>query len=126
MCWWEMTISSRSSTRRPCAASARSSASSAVPEFGPLSTSVSGSSSMRYVLTRPIRNGVGIGRQWMPASAARASARGGAPPAVAHERMMSSTSSRRRSMSSMEFSDSRHRRMSGSVFEVRTLKCQSS
>ncbi len=74
MCWWEMTISPRSSTRRPCAASARSSVSSAVPEFGPLSTSVSGSSSMRYVLTRPTRNGVGIGRQWMPASAARASA----------------------------------------------------
>ena len=32
---------------------------------GPLSTSVSGSSSTRYVLTRPTANGVGIGRQWM-------------------------------------------------------------
>ena len=47
-------------------------------------------------------------------------------PRVAHDRMMSSTSSRRRSMSSMEMSDSRHRRMSGSVLEVRTLKCHAS
>ena len=44
------------------------------PEFGPLSSSVSGSSSMRYVLTVPTRNGVGIAKRWMPAPAARASA----------------------------------------------------
>src|SRR3954470_21393889 len=73
MCWWEMTISSRSATRRPWAASAVSSSSSALPEFGPVSTSVSGSSSMRYVLTRPTANGVGIGRRWIPAAAAAAS-----------------------------------------------------
>ena len=42
------------------------------------------------------------------------------------ERMIASTSSRRRSMSCTETSDSRHRRISGSVFDVRTLKCQSS
>ena len=45
---------------------------------------------------------------------------------VAHERISASTSSRRRSMSSRETSDSRHRRSSGSVFDGRTLKCQSS
>ena len=44
----------------------------------------------------------------------------------AHERISASTSSRRRAMSSAETSDSRHRRRSGSVFEGRTLKCQSS
>ena len=46
-CWWVITIRSRSSIRRPCAASARSSSSSALPELGPVSTSVSGSSSIR-------------------------------------------------------------------------------
>ena len=45
---------------------------------------------------------------------------------LAHERMIPRTSSRRRSMSSRETSDSRHSRSSGSVFDVRTLKCQSS
>src|SRR3954454_10108418 len=49
------------------------SSSSALPEFGPVSTSVSGSSSMRYVLTRPTANGVGMGRRWIPAAAATAS-----------------------------------------------------
>src|SRR5436305_1460875 len=44
----------------------------------------------------------------------------------AHERITARTSSRRRSMSSRERSDSRHRRSSGSVFDGRTLKCQSS
>ena len=44
----------------------------------------------------------------------------------AHERISASTSSRRRSMSCAETSDSRHRRSRGSVFEGRTLKCQSS
>src|SRR5687768_9967040 len=73
MCWWETTISSRSSTRRPCSASARSSRSSDLPEFGPVSTSVSGSSSIRYALTDPTMNGVGIVRRWMPAAAARSS-----------------------------------------------------
>ena len=47
-------------------------------------------------------------------------------PRGAHERISASTSSRRRAMSSAETSDSRHRRRSGSVFEGRTLKCQSS
>ena len=47
-------------------------------------------------------------------------------PVVADERISASTSSRRRSMSSGETSDSRHRRSSGSVLEARTLKCQSS
>ena len=41
------------------------------------------------------------------------------------ERMSSSTSSRRRSMSSRETSDSSVSRSSGSVFDARTLKCQS-
>ena len=45
---------------------------------------------------------------------------------LAHERITASTSSRRRSMSSRETSDSRQRRSSGSVFDGRTLKCQSS
>jgi hypothetical protein len=57
--------------RRPCSPSARSSASSDVPEFGPVSTSVSGSSSSRRTLTRPTWNGVGIARPWMRAAAAR-------------------------------------------------------
>ena len=43
-----------------------------------------------------------------------------------HDWIRPRTSSRRRSMSSRETSDSRHSRSSGSVFEVRTLKCQSS
>ena len=47
-------------------------------------------------------------------------------PVGAAERISSSTSSRRRSMSSCERSDSRHRRSSGSVLDGRTLKCQSS
>ncbi len=42
-----------------------------------------------------------------------------------HSRINPSTSSRRRSMSSREISDSRFRRNSGSVFDGRTLKCQS-
>ena len=50
----------------------------------------------------------------------------GAHGLAAHERISASTSSRRRSMSSTETSDSRHRRSSGSVLEGRTLKCQSS
>ena len=45
--------------------------------------------------------------------------------AVAHERISASTSSRFSSMSSAE-SASRFRRSSGSVFDGRTLKCQSS
>ena len=45
---------------------------------------------------------------------------------AAHERMSCSTSSRRRSMSSLETRLSRFRRSSGSVFDARTLKCQSS
>src|SRR6185436_20810773 len=44
---------------------------------------------------------------------------------VAHERMTASTSSRLRSINSCERA-SRFRRRSGSVFEGRTLKCQSS
>ena len=47
MCWWVSTISPRSSIVRPWTASARSSSSSDLPEFGPVSTSVSGSSSIR-------------------------------------------------------------------------------
>ena len=43
-----------------------------------------------------------------------------------HERMRPSTSSRLASMSCWETSDSRVSRSSGSVFEGRTLKCQSS
>ena len=43
-----------------------------------------------------------------------------------HERIRSSTSSRRRSMSCWETRLSRFRRSSGSVFDGRTLKCQSS
>src|SRR5579884_284838 len=50
----------------------------------------------------------------------------GAPIRRRHERITASTSSRRRSMSSRERSDSRHRRSSGSVLDGRTLKCQSS
>ena len=46
--------------------------------------------------------------------------------AGAHDRIKARTSSRRRSMSSRDTSDSRHSRSSGSVFEGRTLKCQSS
>ena len=42
-----------------------------------------------------------------------------------HERISARTSSRLCSMSSLETSDSRLRRRSGSVFEGRTLKCQS-
>jgi len=42
-----------------------------------------------------------------------------------HDRIKLRTSSRRRSMSSTETNDSRHSRNSGSVFEERTLKCQS-
>ena len=45
---------------------------------------------------------------------------------VAHARITPSTSSRFSSMCSSETSDSRFRRRSGSVFEGRTLKCQSS
>ena len=45
---------------------------------------------------------------------------------VGQERISPSTSSRRRSMSSGETSDSSVRRSSGSVFDARTLKCQSS
>src|SRR5204863_9747794 len=52
--------------------------------------------------------------------------RGGDRQAVDHERMKASTSSRLVSMSSGETSDSRFRRSSGSVFDGRTLKCQSS
>src|SRR3954451_8355056 len=74
MCWWVTTIRSRSATLRPCSPSAASSVVSDVPLFGPLSTSVSGSSSIRYVLTRPTANGVGIGRQWMPAAVGAVSA----------------------------------------------------
>jgi hypothetical protein len=48
-----------------------------------------------------------------------------APVAAVHDRISSKTSSRRRSMSCTETSDSKHRRNSGSVFEGRTLKCQS-
>ena len=87
--------------------SASSSASSDVAEFGPESTSVSGSSSTSQQFTRPTANGVGTG-------------------SVDHARMSARTSSRRRSMSSSDTSDSRHRRSSGSVLEGRTLKCQSS
>jgi hypothetical protein len=43
-----------------------------------------------------------------------------------HPRMRSSTSSRFSSMCAREMSDSRLRRSRGSVFEGRTLKCQSS
>ena len=136
MCWWVITSSSMSSIACPRAASACSSSSSAFAEFGPESTSVSGESSIRYALTRPTMNGVGIARRWMPASAASASAsrsrllprilRVAHDPVGAAERISASTSSRRRSMSAGETSDSRHRRSSGSVFEERTLKCQSS
>lgn len=49
-----------------------------------------------------------------------------APRRRRYPRMMPSTSSRRRSMSSRDTRDSRHRRSSGSVFDGRTLKCQSS
>ena len=45
---------------------------------------------------------------------------------LGQERISPSTSSRRRSMSSGETSDSSVRRSSGSVFDARTLKCQSS
>ena len=45
---------------------------------------------------------------------------------LAHERMIPRISSRRCSMSSCDTSDSRHSRSSGSVFDERTLKCQSS
>ena len=71
MCWWVTIRRRRSSTAWPRSASARSSSSSALAELGPLSTSVSGSSAIRYVLTRPTANGVGMARRWMPASAAR-------------------------------------------------------
>src|SRR6266498_1107286 len=76
MCWCVMTIRSRSSIRRPCVASARSSSSSALPEFGPVSTSVSGSSSISQQFTRPTANGVGIASRWTPAAAAVASGSG--------------------------------------------------
>ena len=133
MCWCVTTSSSRSSIACPRAASACSSSSSAFAEFGPESISVSGSSSIRYAFTRPTANGVGIARQWMPCAAAlrergrgRLGALGVGLRGRAHARISASTSSRRRSMSSRETSDSRHRRSSGSVFDGRTLKCQSS
>ena len=46
--------------------------------------------------------------------------------ARAYSRIRASTSSRRVSMSACETRLSRHRRSSGSVFDIRTLKCQSS
>src|SRR3954447_22782579 len=59
-------MSSRSPIAWPCSRSARASASSAKPEFGPVSTSVSGSSSISQQLTRPTMNGVGMASPWMP------------------------------------------------------------
>ncbi len=47
MCWWVSTTSSISSSERPKAESWRSSSSSDLPEFGPVSTRVSGWSSIR-------------------------------------------------------------------------------
>ena len=80
---------------------------------------------MSQQLTRPTANGVGTAMRWMPASAARAW-RLLCVDVVGQERISPSTSSRRRSMSSGETSDSSVRRSSGSVFDARTLKCQSS
>ena len=71
----------------------------------------------------PTANGVGIA-QAMDARQGRLLERllrGGR-----HPRINPSTSSRRRSMSSRETNDSRFSRSSGSVFDGRTLKCQSS
>ena len=123
MCWWLTISSSMSSIAWPRAASACSSSSSALAEFGP-----GVDQRQRRVLDQ-----VGVD----PPDLERASGSpgGGCPPRAAtasasslaaHERISASTSSRRRSMSSRETSDSRHRRSSGSVFEGRTLKCQSS
>ena len=47
MCWWVSTTSSMSAIDRPRSASWCSSSSSDLPEFGPVSTRVSGSSSIR-------------------------------------------------------------------------------
>src|SRR5262245_22533572 len=77
MCWWVMITSSRSSIRWPSDSSCRSSSSRALPEFGPESISVSGSSSSRYVLTRPTWNGVGMRSTLMPASEIRCQTSGG-------------------------------------------------
>ncbi len=94
MCWWLMTSSSRSSMRCPRAASSCSSSSSAFAEFGPESMSVSGSSSIRYALTRPTWNGVGIADPVDARLGGAASPRARRAP-VAHERISASTSSRR-------------------------------
>ena len=47
MCWWVTITSSMSSSEWPSPVMPRCSSSNDVPEFGPASTSVSGSSSMR-------------------------------------------------------------------------------
>ena len=72
MCWWVRITSSMSSSRCPRPAIPRCSSSKLVPELGPASTRVSGSSSIRYTFTRPTANGVGMARRWIPASAAGA------------------------------------------------------
>ena len=107
-CWWVMTIRSRSSIRRPCSASAFSSASSALPEFGP------GVDQRQRVVLDQVAVDPAHGE------------RRGDREAVDHDRIRSSTSSRRRSMSCSETRLSRFSRSSGSVLDGRTLKCQSS
>jgi hypothetical protein len=72
MCWWVRITSPSSSSSWPSSRKPRWSSSKEVPELGPASTSVSGSSSIRYTFTRPTAKGVGMARRWMPASAAGA------------------------------------------------------
>ena len=72
MCWWVITICSMSAIEWPSSRSSCWSSSSELPELGPESTSVSGSSAIRKTFTRPTANGVGIAIRWMPASAAAA------------------------------------------------------
>src|SRR4051812_42194309 len=66
MCWWVTTMSPRSASACPRSRRACSSRSSASPEFGPVSTSVRGSSSMSQQLTRPTMKGVGMASPWIP------------------------------------------------------------
>ena len=69
-----------------------------------------------------------MGRTWpaWPVVVKRTRTGTGRPAARAYSRIRASTSSRRVSMSACETRLSRHRRSSGSVFDSRTLKCQSS
>ena len=120
MCWWVTITSSRSSIALPCAASARCSSSSARPEFGP------GVDERERLVLDQVAVDAADRERRRDRQAVDAGLGGGGEGVVAHARISASTSSRFSSMWSGETSDSRFSRSSGSVFDGRTLKCQSS